>query len=214
MGFKMGIVGLPNVGKSTLFNALVESEAAIISSIAGTTRDVIERNVAMSGIPFSFVDTAGLRDRSEDSIERIGIDRAKGELERADLVLWLGSEGEGPSGAWEIAARSDADDFVGKTLVKHSVSARTGEGLEYLKKDLLEAAQVIVPKPGEALLNARQREHVRRADQALERAISLKDLLLIGEELRSVRVAFDQLIGKSTTEDMLDALFGRVCIGK
>jgi tRNA modification GTPase len=213
-GFRVVLAGPPNAGKSTLFNALVESEAAITSAIAGTTRDVIERNVAIGGVPFSFVDTAGLRDGSEDTIEGIGIDRANQELERADLVLWLGEEGEGPPGCWEIAARCDAEDHTKKATAKHSVSAQTGEGIATLKQDLVKAAKVIVPKPGEALLNARQRDQVQRADEALARAMSLGDLLLIGEELRSVRVAFDRLIGKSTTEDMLDALFGRFCIGK
>jgi tRNA modification GTPase len=97
-GFRVVLAGPPNAGKSTLFNALVESEAAITSPIAGTTRDVIERSVAIAGVPFTFVDTAGLRDEGGDAIEAIGIDRARGELARADVVLWLGPEGEGPEG--------------------------------------------------------------------------------------------------------------------
>ena len=117
-GFRVVLAGPPNAGKSTLFNALVESEAAITSPIAGTTRDVIERSVAIAGVPFTFVDTAGLRDASSDAIETIGIDRARGELERADVVLWLGPEGEGPSAAWEIAAQADRADFVAKAQAR------------------------------------------------------------------------------------------------
>ena len=213
-GFRVALAGPPNAGKSTLFNALVDSEAAITSPIAGTTRDAIERNVAIGGVPFSFVDTAGLRSDSEDTIERIGIDRAKAELERADLILWLGGEGEGPQTAWEIAARLDASDYVPKRSARFSVSALTGEGVDELKGALVEVAKSVLPKPGEVALNARQHRLVSEARAALLSAASLKDLLLIGEELRNARLAFDRLIGKTTTEDMLDALFGRFCIGK
>jgi len=213
-GFRVALAGPPNAGKSTLFNALVESEAAITSAIAGTTRDAIERSVAIEGVPFSFVDTAGLRDESDDTIELIGIDRARRELERADIVLWLGAEGEGPDGAWEIAARADAEDFVAKSSAKLTLSAKSLDGVADLKSALVGVARETMPKPGEAALNARQHQILAQAERALAQAASMKDLLLIGEELRVVRLAFDQLIGKATTEDMLDALFGRFCIGK
>ena len=213
-GFRVALAGPPNAGKSTLFNALVESEAAITSPLAGTTRDVIERNVGIAGVPFSFVDTAGLRDQSDDAIERIGIDRARIELERADLVLWLGPEGEGPAGSWEIAPQSDREDFIAKRASRFIVSAKTGEGMAALKEALVESARGVLPKPGEAALNARQHGLLSEAFMALQAALGMKDLLLIGEELRLVRLAFDRLIGKTTTEDMLDALFGRFCIGK
>ena len=213
-GFRVVLAGPPNAGKSTLFNALVESEAAITSPIAGTTRDVIERSVAIAGVPFTFVDTAGLRDEGSDSIEVIGIDRARGELARADVVLWLGPEGAGPAGAWEIAAQADRADFAGKAAARHTVSATTGAGVGALKAALVEAARDALPKPGEAALNARQHERLSEAAAALGAAGSLPDPLLIAEELRRARLAFDRLIGRATTEDMLDALFGRFCIGK
>ncbi|MEL6540432.1 MAG: tRNA uridine-5-carboxymethylaminomethyl(34) synthesis GTPase MnmE [Pseudomonadota bacterium] len=213
-GYRVALAGPPNVGKSTLFNALVESEAAITSPIAGTTRDVIERSVGISGVPFSFVDTAGLRDGSEDAIEKIGIGRAQAELERADLVLWLGPEGEGPEGAWEIAAQSDTPDFIPKASARFTLSAITGEGVAELKRALVESARGALPKPGEVALNARQHRLLEQAHTALLSASQSSDLLLIGEDLRAVRLSFDRLIGKTTTEDMLDALFGRFCIGK
>ena len=213
-GFRVALAGPPNAGKSTLFNALVDSEAAITSDIAGTTRDAIERNVAIDGVPFSFVDTAGLRDQSEDTIELIGIDRARQELERADVVLWLGGEGDGPDGSWEIAARSDAPDFVGKSDSSFTLSARTLDGVSELKSALVAQARLALPKPGEFALNSRQHDILSQAFAALQQATSTRDLLLIGEELRRVRVAFDRLIGRATTEDMLDSLFGRFCIGK
>jgi len=214
-GYRVVLAGPPNAGKSTLFNALVESEAAITSPIAGTTRDVIERSVAMAGVPFTFVDTAGLRDEAQaDAIEAIGIARAEAELARADCVLWLGDEGKGPDGAWEIAAQSDRADFTPKTSARFTVSAATGEGVVPLKQALISTARAALPKPGEAALNARQHARLAEAAEALAAARSLADPLLVAEELRRARVAFDRLIGRATTEDMLDTLFGRFCIGK
>ncbi|MEL7446941.1 MAG: GTPase, partial [Pseudomonadota bacterium] len=213
-GFRVVLAGPPNAGKSTLFNALIESEAAITSPIAGTTRDVIEWSVAIEGVPFCFVDTAGLRSESGDAIEAIGIDRARDQLARADIVLWLGPEGEGPPGAWEIAAKADADDFIVKSSAIHSVSAENGAGIGDLKGSLLTHARSALPKPGEVALNARQHHHIEEVEQALRSANDHSDLLLIAEELRRARVAFDRLVGRATTEDMLDTLFGRFCIGK
>lgn len=214
-GYRVVLAGPPNAGKSTLFNALIESEAAITSPIAGTTRDVIERAVAIAGVPFTFVDTAGLREGAlSDEIEAIGIDRARGELARADLVLWLGTEGEGPAGAWEIAAQADRAAFTPKAAARFTLSATTGEGVAALKHALVESARDALPKPGQAALNARQHARLAEAAEALEAARGLRDPLLIAEELRRARLAFDRLIGRATTEDMLDTLFGRFCIGK
>lgn len=212
-GFRVVFAGPPNAGKSTLFNALVESEAAITSPIAGTTRDVIERSVAIEGMPFTFVDTAGLRADSSDSIEAIGIARAQAELARADRVLWLGPPGQGPDGAWEIAAQADRPGFVPKAE-GFTLSAATGEGIATLKTTLVETARAALPKPGEAALNARQHARLAEAVEALGAAGRLADPLLVAEELRRARLAFDRLIGRATTEDMLDTLFGRFCIGK
>lgn len=213
-GFRVVLGGPPNCGKSTLFNALVESEAAITSPIAGTTRDVIERSIAIAGVAFVLVDTAGLRGEGAEEIEAIGIARAQGEFSRADLVLWLGAEGEGPDGAWEIAARMDASDFNAKITADFTVSAITSDGVGELKQAMAQYARGRLPKPGETALNARQHARLQEAHEALLSIGGLNDLLLIGEELRRARLAFDQLIGRSTTEDMLDALFGRFCIGK
>lgn len=213
-GFRVVLAGPPNVGKSTLFNALVESEAAITSAIAGTTRDVIERSVGVSGVPFTFVDTAGLRVDAAEEIESIGIKRALTELERADLVLWLGSEGEGPANSWEISARADEINFEPKLSSRHIVSALSGEGIHALKSALVDQARTVMPKPGEAALNKRQFDRLSEAAEALANTAVHSDLLLKGEELRRVRLAFDRLVGRSTTEDMLDTLFGRFCIGK
>lgn len=215
-GFRVVIAGPPNAGKSTLFNALVESEAAITSQYAGTTRDVITRAVAIEAVPFLFVDTAGLRDETSDPIEKIGISRAEDELKAADLVLWLGVEGAGPPGAWEIEAQADKPDQVVKQQPRHRLSAVTGAGMDALRRDLLEQASAALPKPGEAALNRRQRELLFGAMSAMVDAqgAASGDLLVLAENLRLARIAFDRLIGRSATEDVLDTLFGRFCIGK
>lgn len=213
-GFRVALAGPPNVGKSTLFNSLVESEAAIITPIAGTTRDVLVRPVAIDGVPFTFVDMAGLRDETDDAIEGIGIARARQEIERADCVLWLGPEGQGPEDAWEIEARCDLADRIRKRAPKHCVSAVNGAGLDELKRALVEHARAAMPKPGEFALARRQRDFLQSASTALAEAPSADDPLVVAEHLRTARIAFDRLVGRATTEDMLDALFSRFCIGK
>jgi tRNA modification GTPase len=213
-GFRVVLAGPPNAGKSTLFNALVEDEAAITAPRAGTTRDVLTRAVAISGVPFVFADTAGLRDEAGDEIEAIGVSRARAALDDADLVLWLGPEGEGPVGCWEIAAQADRAGNAGKLDARHRLSAVTGEGLDALRKDLVATAATMMPRPGEAALNRRQYALLSEAAAALSAACQESDPLLVAEALRLARVCFDALIGRTTTEDMLDALFGRFCIGK
>ncbi|MFC0206232.1 tRNA uridine-5-carboxymethylaminomethyl(34) synthesis GTPase MnmE [Novosphingobium soli] len=213
-GFRVVLAGPPNAGKSTLFNALVEDEAAITSPIAGTTRDVLVRAVAIDGVPFAFLDTAGLHEGSDDAIEAIGIARARAALDKADVVLWLGPSGEGPIGAWEIAARADLPDVTAKPAARHRLSARTGEGMDALRRDLIATARSALPVPGEAALSARQHDLLREAGSGLRAAVRENDPLLVAEGLRQARAALDRLVGRSTTEDMLDTLFGRFCIGK
>ena len=213
-GFRVVIAGPPNAGKSTLFNALVESEAAITAPIPGTTRDVLMRPVAISGVPFQFLDTAGLREDSGDAIEVIGIERARHALAAADLVLWLGAEGEGGEGAWEIEAQIDRAGHTAKDAPRHRVSALSGAGVDALREDLVATARRAMPAPGEAALNARQHRLIAQAAEALAGAGEERDPVLLAERLRLARVAFDALLGRATTEDMLDALFGRFCIGK
>jgi tRNA modification GTPase len=209
-GYRVALAGPPNAGKSTLFNALVEREAAITSPTAGTTRDVLERPVAIAGVPLTFVDMAGLHEA--EGVEAVGVERAQAELERADLVLWLGPEGEGPDGVWEIEAQIDRDHRA-KTSPRFRLSAVSGEGLAGLKAKLVEHARGAMPKPGTAALNTRQRHWLGEAADAL-RLEGVTDPLLIAEQLRCARAAFDALVGRTATEDMLDALFGRFCIGK
>jgi tRNA modification GTPase len=192
-GFRVALAGPPNAGKSTLFNALVESEAAITSPTAGTTRDVIERAVALGGAPFTFVDMAGLREAGMEEV---------------------GPEGEGPPGAWEIEAQADRADHDVKAKPRCRVSAVTGEGIAELRAALVEEARGAMQAPGKTALHRRQRELLGEAAAALRGAGEQSDPLVIAEHLRQARLGFDALVGRSATEDMLDALFGRFCIGK
>lgn len=213
-GFKVVIAGPPNAGKSTLFNALVESDAAIITPLAGTTRDILMRSVALSGVPFQFLDTAGLREEGADVVEEIGIERARLAMLDADLVLWLGPEGQGPDSAWEVDAQIDRADHQGKHAARHRLSAMTGEGVDELRRALVDLARASLPRAGSVALNARQHGLLGEAAEALAAVRPQGDLLLAAENLRLARLAFDRLLGGAGTEDMLDALFGRFCIGK
>jgi len=213
-GFRVALAGPPNAGKSTLFNALVESEAAITAPIPGTTRDVLTRPVALAGIPFLFVDMAGLREDGADEVEKIGIARAQAEIERSDIVLWLGPEGQGPVRCWEIDAQCDRADHQPKRRPHHRLSAYTGDGVGELKAALVQLAGGLMPKPGEAAMSVRQRQMILDANRSLSEALGQSDLLCVAEGLRRARLAFDRLVGRSSTEDVLDTLFGRFCIGK
>ncbi len=212
-GIRVVLAGPANAGKSSLFNALLDTEAAIVTSIPGTTRDVIERPVAVDGTPFVLVDTAGLRADGADAVEAIGVGRAQTEMARADLVLWLGDEGAGPQGALEVAAKSDLECRT-KAAPFATVSATTGQGVAELWRSLVLRAREFVPLPGEVALNRRHRAILSEAIEEINLAHGEQRALVLAENLRQLRVLFDRLLGGASTEDMLDALFGRFCIGK
>lgn len=215
-GVRVVLAGPPNSGKSTLLNALLQREAAIVSDIAGTTRDVIEAPVALGGIPFVLTDTAGLREEGAEAIETIGIERARSAMEAADIVLWLGVEGEGPERAWEIEAQIDRPTVSRETkrVPRHRLSAKCGDGLEALVDDLVDTARSLLPAAGEVALNIRQHRLLADCVMALRQGSEQPDPLLRAESLRLARLALDQLLGRTHVEDMLDALFGAFCIGK
>lgn len=213
-GFRVVIAGPPNAGKSTLFNCLVNDEAAIVSSVAGTTRDILQASVAYDGIAFTIVDTAGLRDDALDPIETIGIAKALSAQDRGDVVFWLGFKEDLPKQAWHILAQADRNCGATGVSYRHKVSAHSGIGMEELWRDLVLSATSVLPKPGAAAVNERQRTLLDEARTAIAQAGAVSDPLLIGESLRLARLSFDKLIGRATTEDMLDRLFSRFCIGK
>lgn len=215
-GLRVVLGGPPNCGKSTLLNALVAREAAIVSDIAGTTRDLIEVPVAIAGIPFVFIDSAGVRDETTDSIEAIGIDRARAAFDVADIILWLGGEGAGPAhvNLFEIEAKADDVTHHRKSAGTYRVSAHSGEGMGDLIDAITTRARDMLPPPDQFAINTRQRVLLADAALALRGSADSDDWLITAEQLRQARLALDALTGRAHTEDMLDALFGRFCVGK
>jgi tRNA modification GTPase len=209
-GVRVVLAGPPNSGKSSLFNALIERDAAIVTDVAGTTRDRIEAAVVLGGVPLILTDTAGLRGETSDSVEAIGIARTGEALAEADIILWLGEAGEAPDGAVLIAAKSD----LGSIRAGFQVSSVTGVGLSALRRVIVERAQALLPQEGTLALNARHRAILRDVVSELEAAAQVPDALMIAEHLRYARTKLDALTGKAGVEDMLDALFGAFCIGK
>lgn len=214
-GLRVVLGGPPNAGKSTLFNALAEREAAIVSPIAGTTRDRIEVPVVREGVAWLLVDTAGLADTTDDPIEAIGVARARDALAEADLLLWLGDDAPPAHGcALWVHARADAPGRAPARPDQLSVSAHAGRGVDALWQHMAERAATLLPPPDLVSLNARQRDLCLAAAGALARAATLDDPLLFAEELRAARRALDAITGRAGVEDVLDALFGKFCIGK
>jgi len=215
-GFRVVLAGPPNVGKSTLLNALVGRDAAIVSDIAGTTRDRIDVPVALEGIAIIFTDTAGLRDHTQDVIEQIGIDRSHAALTEADIILWLGDEGAAPPHPHviEVAPKFDIRDCVRKSDQAVHVSAVTGAGIEELTQRVLDIARQLLPLPDQFAINARQREHISACAAALAACSESDDWLIIAENLRLARRSLDALTGRAHTEELLDTLFGKFCVGK
>jgi len=209
-GVRVVIAGPPNAGKSTLLNVLAQRDAAIVSAAPGTTRDLIEAPVAIGGLPFLLIDTAGLRD-SPDEIEAIGVGRARASLRAADLLLWLGGSDESPEGAIIVHPKADLGPPRGRADI--CVSAKTGEGLDALVRILIHRSSVLLPLEGEVALNARHRAALADALKSLELDAD-RDPLIRAEGLRRAMLALDRITGKAGVEDMLDALFGRFCIGK
>ncbi|RXR30253.1 tRNA uridine-5-carboxymethylaminomethyl(34) synthesis GTPase MnmE [Sphingobium fluviale] len=214
-GVRIVLGGPPNSGKSTLMNALLGREAAIVSSIAGTTRDRIEAPVDLGGIAFVLTDTAGLAEQTDDAIERIGIDRAQQAIESCDILLWLGNPADRPrEDAICVAAQSDRSGWTMPHGADVAISAQTGENMTTLIALILERAHMLLPAEGEVALHRRQHAGVAQMAEALTAALDENDLLIVAEHLRGARLAMDRLVGHSGVEDMLDSLFARFCIGK
>ncbi len=215
-GLRVVLAGPPNSGKSTLLNALVGREAAIVSDIAGTTRDMIEVPIGVEGIALLFTDTAGLRDDSHDVIEQIGIDRSHAAMRQADIILWLGSEGEGPDHRCliEVATKSDMRVQQIKSPAAISVSAFTGTGINQLLQTVADTAKTLVPQPDQFAVNDRQRVLLAQVAESLGACCDSDDWLIVAENLRQARRALDALTGRAHTEELLDNIFGKFCVGK
>jgi tRNA modification GTPase len=220
-GLTVVLAGPPNAGKSTLLNALARRDVAIVSPVAGTTRDVIEVHCDLGGLPVIIVDTAGLRE-SGDMIEQEGVSRARARAQDADLVLWLvppeGGESEPPQAQrlLRVGTKSDLN------RVRHdcdlTIAAATGEGLPELIARLEEEASALMGQGDAILTRERHRKALERAHAALERARAMLvghgPLELAAEEVRLAARAIGEITGRVDVEDVLDRLFSSFCIGK
>lgn len=214
-GFEVAIIGSPNVGKSTLLNYIAGRDVAITSDIAGTTRDVIEVRVDLSGMAVTFLDTAGLRETS-DVVEGLGVSRARRRAEEADLRIVLLGEGEEV-----LPGLVDGDIVVqGKSDVSggEGVSGVTGEGVAGL---LARVEAVLSERVSDAgvLSWGRHEVRARNAVCSVERAFEQLEFgpdnyVLVSEEVRAALRQLDGLIGKVDVEDLLDSIFLSFCIGK
>ena len=215
-GFEVAIVGPPNVGKSTLLNALAGREAAITSEVAGTTRDVIEVRMDVEGLPLTFLDTAGLRE-TEDAVESIGISRARDRAEAADLrIILLERKDSEPM----LAPRATDIVLVTKSdlWADADISAVTGDGIQNLVANV---ASVLSERAGGAglAIRERHRQEMQRAFASLgiarDRIDATPDLAeLIAEDVRTAIRCLDALVGRVDVEHLLDEIFSSFCIGK
>lgn len=207
------LAGPPNAGKSSLFNALLERDAAIVTPIAGTTRDVLEAAVLRRGMSYRLIDTAGLARVTNDPVEAIGVERADTWIAAADLVLWLGDPSDAPTASLAVHARAD-DRPPPADVTSLAVSVHDRSSIDRLWSRIERSA---------AFRGSRDLAYFHdeaRTDLAEVRASLLRldgddvDPLIAAEELRSCRNSVANLLGLNPTEAMLDALFGRFCIGK
>jgi tRNA modification GTPase len=232
-GLHVVLAGLPNVGKSSLLNRLAGEERAIVTEVAGTTRDAVRETIQIEGIPLHIIDTAGLRD-TEDVVEKIGIERAWREIERADVVLQLldARSGETPAdhaiavrlppGVERIAVENKCDlagrpagRFCDGGRVRLRLSAKSGEGIGLLHDELLRVAGW--SGHGEDVVLARERHLLALGEAAEKSALAarrLDQIELCAEELRLAQEALSRITGEFSADDLLGEIFSRFCIGK
>ncbi len=231
-GMHVVLAGQPNVGKSSLLNSLAGDELAIVTPVAGTTRDVVRGALQIEGIPLHIIDTAGLRE-TDDEVEKIGIARTWREIERADVVVLLVDARTGAGSAERAIveqlpkhlaritvfnkidlAGGGAGRYGDEGSVTVSLSAKSGEGLELLRQELLRVGGW---HPTEDAFIARER-HLRALSMAREHIgaarVQLPRLELFAEELRLAQQSLGAITGEVSTDDLLGEIFGRFCIGK
>lgn len=232
-GMHVVLVGQPNVGKSSLMNALAGDEVAIVTDVAGTTRDTVREQIVIDGVPVHVIDTAGLRE-TDDVVEKIGIARTWQAVERADLALVLVDSREGltdavaailarlPEALPRVFVFNKVDltdepaglaEMDGQPLVR--LSARTHAGVELLRAKLLELIGYHGDSEGVFLARERHLDALRRASRHLEQARdSYQQVELLAEELRLSQQALAEITGEFTPDDLLGVIFSRFCIGK
>lgn len=228
-GLHVVLIGRPNVGKSSLLNRLAGEEVALVTPIAGTTRDTVRELIQLDGIPVHIIDTAGLRETT-DEVERLGIARTWAAVEKANIALLVTEAGTGPAAEDEaILARLPAGlpvlrvvnkiDLLGEAprLAEETVylSAKTGAGIELLRRRLLAVAGWQETGEGVFMARARHLEALTRARAHLEAADThWQELELMAEELKLAHNALATLTGEFTPDDLLGEIFARFCIGK
>ena len=238
-GIRVVIAGQPNAGKSSLLNALAGAELAIVTPIAGTTRDVVTQAIQIEGVPVHVIDTAGLRD-SDDPVEKIGIERAWAQIERADALVFLHDltrrddpaylaadaqiqrllADKRPAGLALIEVWNKADAHAGSVPEGSiALSARTGQGLQTLRSKLLEVAGWQSSAEGVWLARERHVHALRRVEQHLVAANEFLApqalaLDLLAEELRLGQNALNEITGEFSADDLLGVIFSKFCIGK
>ena len=229
-GISVAIVGKPNVGKSSLFNALLSLDRAIVTDIAGTTRDVLKETLDL-GVPVTLVDTAGIRgvNENENKVEAIGIEYSKQSLNEADLVLFVYDSAQGIQQEDQeiydlvkdknhIVIANKCDICTERDDDKVYLSALTGEGVQELKQTLTNKVCDIEPESLEFVTNSRQQTCLSRARASLDQALlaaniqELQDLISI--DVKASLLALDELTGELITDDILDNIFDHFCIGK
>jgi tRNA modification GTPase len=217
-GLVFAVTGPPNVGKSSLVNALARRDVAIVSDMPGTTRDVLEVMLELGGVPVTLVDTAGLRETS-DPVEVEGVRRARAHAASADLTIKVfdardrtaaGTDSERA----EVICVANKIDLAPAAAGACGVSAATGEGLDALEEILAERARHLALPAGAVLTRARHMTALREAAAALAVAQDMALPELRGEELRLAMRALGRITGAIGVEDVLDTVFGAFCIGK
>lgn len=227
-GITVVIVGQPNVGKSSLLNALTGEDSAIVTDIPGTTRDLLREVIVIDGLPVHIVDTAGLRD-TEDKVELEGIRRARRQIDSADHVLAVGQAGEGPNpdllqdlpSSIPVTWVYNKVDLAAATST-HSdglyVSARTGQGLDALRAHIKQVAGFVSTPEGAFMA---RRRHIDALQAALGHVELARDHIvgagageLAAEELRMAQDQLNLITGEFSSDDLLGEIFGRFCIGK
>ena len=227
-GISVAIVGKPNVGKSSLFNSLLSLDRAIVTDIAGTTRDVLKETLDL-GIPVTLIDTAGIRGESDDKVEAIGIEYSKQSLAEADLVIFVYDATQGiqeeDREILELVKEKNHIILANKSDLISSkddgvvyISAQTGEGINDLKQTLTSKVCDIEPENLEFVTNSRQQACLSRARASLDQALlaaniqELQDLISI--DVKASLLALDELTGELITDEILDNIFDHFCIGK
>ncbi|GEN63934.1 tRNA modification GTPase MnmE [Acetobacter oeni] len=219
-GLVFAIAGPPNAGKSSLLNWLVGRDAAIVSSVAGTTRDAIEIAIVLAGTKITIVDTAGLRETT-DPVEAEGVRRAMFHVEHSDGVIQMFEAGDAPDFLLPdaIAVCNKIDLHPAPAVIRDTpvsgISIRTGEGLSHFQATLETKVRALTAgSGGPPLTRARHRAAAEEARTSLEAALRLDWPEMRGEELRLAMRALGRLTGEVGVEDILDTVFGQFCIGK